>query len=133
MNGTTLFLIILIILIIVGVGIYLISTGNNNSPAPVTDTTNQQQTSQPPPNLTSAISIANFAFSPATLTVKVGTTVVWTNNDSVGHQIKSNTNAFGSNILNSGDRYQFTFNNAGTFGYICSIHPSMKGTIIVTQ
>jgi len=73
--------------------------------------------------------IKGFAFNPAVLNVKVGDTVTWTNNDSVAHTISGND--FKSNNLASGQSYSFTFTSAGTFDYICSIHPYMKGAIVV--
>lgn len=76
-----------------------------------------------------AITIKNFAFNPGILTVKQGTKVTWTNQDSMTHKIKSNT--FNSQGLNQGDKFEFTFNDKGSFDYICSIHPSMTGKIIV--
>lgn len=76
-----------------------------------------------------AIIIQNFAFTPATLSVKKGATVTWTNKDSAPHQIKST--AFNSSIMSNGQSFSFTFNEAGTFAYICSIHPSMAGKIVV--
>jgi plastocyanin len=75
------------------------------------------------------VSIQNFAFNPATLTVKKGATVTWTNNDPAQHQIKSAT--FNSSQLGKGQSFSFTFNDAGTFDYSCAIHPSMLGKIIV--
>ena len=78
---------------------------------------------------TKNIAIKNFAFSPAELTVKAGDTVIWTNEDSAPHSIKSKS--FNSNILQTGDAYQFKFDNTGVYDYICGIHPSMKGKIIV--
>jgi len=80
------------------------------------------------------IAIKEFAFTPATLTVKSGTTVTWTNNDSVPHAVVSDSGApvsFTSPALPMGTSYPFTFTQAGTYAYHCSIHPSMKGTIIV--
>lgn len=76
-----------------------------------------------------AITIQNFSFNPDTLTVKTGDTVTWTNNDSVNHQIKSDT--FNSVPLNTNQTFSFTFTNAGTYNYSCAIHPSMTGKIIV--
>ena len=59
-------------------------------------------------------------------------TVVWTNNDSVGHTITADQGAGpASGVINHGETYAFTFNTPGTFSYHCSIHPSMKGTVIV--
>lgn len=75
------------------------------------------------------ITIANFAFNPGSLTIKVGTKVTWINQDSTAHRIKSNT--FNSTDLNQGEKFEFTFNNPGSFDYICGIHPSMSGKIVV--
>lgn len=73
--------------------------------------------------------IQNYAFNPSTITISKGTTITWTNEDSSPHALKSDI--FESETLNNGDSFTYTFNDAGTFEYICSIHPSMKGTIVV--
>jgi amicyanin len=81
-----------------------------------------------------AVMIKNFAFSPATLTVKTGSTVTWTNQDAAPHQVASDPGtpvAFSSDSLANGASYQFTFTQPGTYTYHCTIHPNMKGTIIV--
>jgi plastocyanin len=89
-------------------------------------------TGTPAPSVSgAAATIENFAFSPATLTVKAGTTVTWTNRDSAPHTVTSDAGAFGSDTMPRGGTYQFTFSQPGTFTYHCSIHPSMKGTVIV--
>ena len=75
------------------------------------------------------INIQNFAFNPGTLTVKKGSTVTWTNNDSATHQIKSDS--FNSTGLANGQSFSFIFINTGSFDYSCAIHPSMTGKIIV--
>jgi plastocyanin len=81
----------------------------------------------------STIMIQNFAFSPASITVAKGTTVTWVNEDSVNHQVVSDSGAvFTSTSLPKGGSYSFNFNNPGTYPYHCSIHPSMKGAVIVT-
>ncbi|MCX6033853.1 MAG: cupredoxin domain-containing protein [Chloroflexi bacterium] len=77
------------------------------------------------------VSIASFAFDPATLTITTGTTVTWTNNDTVAHNVIGDDGSWGSNSLAKGDTFSFTFNKAGTFSYHCGIHPSMKATITV--
>jgi len=80
--------------------------------------------------------IKNFAFDPSTLTVKNGAVVKWTNQDGAPHTIVSDTGspvAFSSDSLATGATYSFTFTQPGTYMYHCSIHPSMKGTIIVTS
>ncbi len=82
------------------------------------------------PPASSSIEISGFAFSPAEVTVAKGTTVTWTNKDSVGHTITSSS--FDSGTISSGGKFSFTFAQAGTYDYYCAIHPSMKGKITVT-
>jgi plastocyanin len=79
----------------------------------------------------SAITIQNFAFAPASLTVKAGTTVTWTNNDSPTHSVKWADGAAGSSPLTTGSSYTRTFATPGTYAYVCGIHASMHGTIVV--
>jgi plastocyanin len=76
-----------------------------------------------------AIYIKNYAFDPKTLTVAVGTTVTWTNDDSATHRI--NSQIFNSSDLKPGSSFSYTFQSSGTYDYTCSLHPSMQGTIIV--
>ena len=81
-------------------------------------------------------SSGSFAFSPATLTIKAGTTVTWKNTTSVGHTVTSDDGkSFDSGTSNpiaaQGGTFSFTFTKAGTFAYHCEIHPFMKATIIV--
>ena len=81
----------------------------------------------------SSVSIANMAFSPASPTVAQGTTVTWTNNDSVAHTVTVDSGSGpNSGQLQPGQTYSFKFDQAGTFGYHCSIHPFMKATVVVT-
>lgn len=75
------------------------------------------------------ISVANFAFNPATMTINQGDTVAWTNQDSAPHQIWGSD--FKSGVLSNGQSFSFTFSKTGTFDYICSIHQSMKGQVLV--
>lgn len=79
-----------------------------------------------------AVDIDGFAFIPATLTVKAGTTVTWTNKDEDPHTVVSDGGAFRSQALGSGGTYSFAFPAAGTFDYVCSIHPFMHGSVVVT-
>jgi amicyanin len=81
---------------------------------------------------TNSVTIRGFAFNPATLTVKVGTTVTWTNEDAAPHTVTSVTGSeLGSSTLSTGQSYSHTFSTAGDFDYYCTIHPSMKAKIIV--
>lgn len=76
--------------------------------------------------------IQNFAFSPATITVAPGTTIVWTQKDTVGHTVTSDTHAWTqSALLNQNDTFPVTLTKAGTYTYHCAPHPYMKGTIVV--
>jgi plastocyanin len=78
-----------------------------------------------------AVQIANFTFKNPVVTVKPGTTVTWTNADDIPHTIVSKDGLFRSKVLDSGDRFSFTFAKPGQFGYFCSIHPHMTGMVIV--
>ena len=82
------------------------------------------------PVSTNAVDIQGFAFNPDTITITKGTTVTWTNKDSTAHTVKGT--AFTSGTLNQGQTYSQTFNEAGTFEYVCGIHASMKGKVIVS-
>ena len=107
-----------------------LSAGCSSSQSPATPTA----TTPVPAPVANSITIKNFAFSPAMLTVKTGSVVTWTNQDSVTHTIASDSGypvLFTSDPVASGATYKFTFIQPGTYNYHCSIHPSMKGTIIV--
>jgi len=78
-----------------------------------------------------AVQIANFTFKNPVVTVTPGTTVTWTNADDIPHTVVSKDGLFRSKVLDSGDRFSFTFAKPGQFGYFCSIHPHMTGMVIV--
>jgi plastocyanin len=80
---------------------------------------------------TKMVSIDNFTFSAKELTVAVGSTVRWINHDDIPHSIVARNAAFRSKALDTDDVYSFTFTSAGTFDYLCGLHPLMTGTIIV--
>ena len=102
--------------------------GGMAMPAPAT--TNAKGTSTPV--ATDAVGITDFKFSPATITVKAGSTVVWTNDDAIQHDVTFDGGGIASSVLNHSDTFSHTFPTAGTYHYICSIHPFMHGTVIVT-
>jgi plastocyanin len=77
------------------------------------------------------VEIKNLAFNPASILIFEGTTVIWTNNESFTHTVTSDTNVFDSGNINSGQTFDFTFNELGTFEYHCAIHPQMRGEITV--
>jgi plastocyanin len=80
---------------------------------------------------TTQIAITNFNFDPETITIKAGSTVTWTNQDSVAHTVVAQDGSWKSDNLAKGASFSYTFAKPGTYAYICSIHPTMKGTIIV--
>jgi plastocyanin len=82
---------------------------------------------------TAEVKIDNFSFGPAALTVPVGTTVTWTNRDDIPHTVVSTDDpkAFKSKVLDTDEKFSFTFSKAGTYSYFCSIHPKMTGKVIV--
>ena len=84
-----------------------------------------------PAPATMQVKIDNFTFSPQRVTVKAGTTVTWTNEDDIPHTVVANQKAFKSKVLDTDDKYTFTFTTAGTYDYFCSLHPHMTGTIVV--
>ena len=109
------------------------SPGTTTAP-PVTTPTAPPTTTTTPPTTTPAVAplaIRNFAFLPSTLVISVGTTVTVTNDDSVGHTWTSTTGAFNSGPLAPGASYSHTFTVAGTYPYMCDVHPFMTGTIVV--
>ena len=77
------------------------------------------------------VKVDNFSFGPATLTVAVGTTVTWTNRDDIPHTIVSTDKVFKSKVLDTDEKFSFTFDKAGTYPYFCSIHPKMTGSVVV--
>lgn len=77
------------------------------------------------------VKVDNFSFSPQTITIKPGTTVIWTNRDDIPHTVVSDDKVFKSKVLDTDEKFSFTFDKAGNFPYFCSIHPKMTGTVIV--
>ena len=80
---------------------------------------------------TAEVKIDNFSFGPAELTVPVGTTVTWTNRDDIPHTVVSTEGAFKSKVLDTDEKFSFTFSKAGSYPYFCSIHPKMTGKVVV--
>jgi plastocyanin len=77
------------------------------------------------------VKIDNFSFGPGTLTVPVGTTVTWTNQDDIPHTAVSTEGAFKSKVMDTDEKFSFTFSKAGNYPYFCSIHPKMTGKVVV--
>lgn len=113
----------ILFVILIAVIIILNNGSPNNSNSDTTPSGNAGEGS---------VEIKGFAFSPATLTVKIGDSVTWTNMDSAPHTVTSDSGSeLDSPTLSKGEIYSHTFNSAGTYNYYCTLHPSMKGKIIV--
>jgi len=84
---------------------------------------------QPP--VANAVKIDNFVFGPQTITVPVGTTVTWTNGDDIPHTAVSTDGVFKSKVMDTDEKFSYTFTKAGTYSYFCSIHPKMTGQVVV--
>ena len=102
-----------------------------------TDPTSAQPTPTPAPGNMQVVLITNnsngsFDFTPARLTIRVGTTVIWKNRSSAPHTVTSDDGTtFDSGTVPAGGTFHFTFKTAGTFSYHCNIHPYMRSMIIV--
>jgi plastocyanin len=90
---------------------------------------NAQQQQAPAKN--AEIKIDNFSFAPGTFTVAVGTTVTWINHDDIPHTAVSTDGVFKSKVMDTDEKFSYTFTKAGTYPYFCSVHPKMTGTIVV--
>jgi len=78
------------------------------------------------------VEIDNFAFSPQDLTIAAGTTVEWVNRDDIPHVVVSDDRkTFKSKVLDTDEKFSYTFTKPGTYTYFCSIHPKMTGKVIV--
>ena len=82
---------------------------------------------------TTEVKIDNFSFGPGTLTVPVGTTVTWANRDDIPHTVVSSDDpkAFKSRVMDTDEKFSFTFSKPGTYPYFCSVHPKMVGKVVV--
>lgn len=85
------------------------------------------------PAKTYQVAIQDFSFQPKMLTVPVGSTVVWTNEDEEPHTVVTAGNGFKSKALDTDDKFSFTFRKPGTYEYFCSVHPRMTGSIVVKE
>ena len=77
------------------------------------------------------VKIDNFSLAPATLEIKTGTKVTWTNADDIPHTVVSNDKIFKSKVLDTDEKFSFTFDKPGTYPYFCSLHPKMTAKVVV--
>lgn len=138
MKRSSLVGIVIAIVVVVAVVVFFVARQNTNdqtgTASPTANATVGNSTSPAASASGNAVEISGFAFSPASLSVKTGTTVTWTNKDSTDHTVTvdSGDGPKSSNIA-QGQTYSFTFSKAGTYKYHCSIHPDMTATVTVTD
>jgi plastocyanin len=80
---------------------------------------------------TAEVKIDNFVFGPAAIVVPVGATVTWINRDDIPHTVVSTEKVFKSKVLDTDEKFSYTFTKAGEYPYFCSIHPKMTGKVVV--
>ena len=86
---------------------------------------------QEKPASTAEVKIDNFSFGPAAITVPVGTSVTWVNRDDIPHTVVSTEKVFKSKVLDTDEKFSYTFTKPGEYPYFCSIHPKMTGKVVV--
>ena len=97
-------------------------------------TTTEQSTAPTSTGGGASVTMKDIQFNPTQVKIKTGQTVTWTNDDSVGHDVTADSFKSGSaGGINGGQSFQHTFKKAGTFSYVCTVHPGMKGTVVVTK
>jgi plastocyanin len=101
------------------------------SPEASSGISGQSITPQPPPANRVQVKIEQFAYSPRSLTVATGTTVVWINHDDAPHTVTEENRQFESMALDTDDAYEHRFDVPGTYRYFCALHPHMTGQITV--
>jgi plastocyanin len=140
MNGRGVRLAVVIVVVAIVIAGLLFFSGGSNPPA------NSNQNQQPDGNTTGSrrnageavdtdrVTIESFSFTPANISVKIGTRVTWINNDSTAHTVTERDGQPGpvSPNLNHNQSYSFRFIRAGSYHYHCTIHPEMTGTVTVT-
>jgi len=133
-------IVIIVLVVLAGGGAALVASQHTDKKNSATNNMNMStkknsDSSGSSPSATNTVTIQNFAFSPSNITVKKGTTVTWTNQDSIAHTVTESDGSTGPNSgnLENGESYSFIYNQTGTFTYHCAIHPDMVGTVKVTD
>jgi plastocyanin len=107
--------------------------GMTGTTAPPVTSASPTASASAAPQSANAVDITNFTFAPSTVTIPAGSTLTWTNHDEEPHTVAAGDGLFHSPGMGAGATYSFTFANPGTFDYVCSIHPFMHGTVVVTK
>jgi plastocyanin len=126
-------LILLAVIALAGVAACSSSASSAPSAAPASAAASAAPASAGAAGGSEDVTIQNFAFNPATISVKVGDKITWTNKDNTAHTVTfDDTSLTGSGNVNNGATFSNTFTTAGSFTYHCKIHPTMKGTVTVS-
>jgi plastocyanin len=153
MNRTVVIIIGAILAIALGVLVaWLLVASTRTANQPSTGTTSPAPQGSPSDNVpidpnaanpgdskTASVLIENSAFTPAKLTIKKGTTVTWTNNDNIGHNVVSDDDAPAggppktADVFGQGEVFSFTYDSVGIFPYHCAPHPFMQGAVEVVE
>lgn len=116
--------------LIVALGLLVFGCGGSGGAATTVSTAATTATTGAPSGAATVV-LKGFAFSPASITIKVGETVTWENQDGAAHNVIADDGSFKSADFGQGKTFSFTFTKAGTYPYSCHIHPDMKGTVVV--
>ena len=110
------------------------SSNSNSNSTPAAAPATSTPAAAPGAGGTVAVSMKNIQVAPKSVTAKVGQTVKWTNDDSVDHNVTATSGeTFKSKTFGQGATYAYKLDKAGTIKYVCTIHPGMEGTIVVTK
>ncbi len=135
-QGSALLIVVAVIaVVLLAIGLFYILNRQKTATAPNSSSATSTATPSSTGSTvtTNAVNIKNMAFTPDNITVKVGSTVTWTNEDNTVHTVTANDGSFASDSLANGKSYSHTFNTPGTYKYRCVIHPNMTGIVTVTQ
>ena len=101
--------------------------------APAAPPVARQDTANTEPGQTATVGISRMRFDAPSVTIEVGGSVVWKNNENMPHTVVASDGSFGSPQLGLGEEFTRIFDRAGTFGYYCSLHPMMRGEVVVVE
>ena len=121
---------VVIAIVIGGLILWLVAGRTNNSPT-ASPTPGGTSSGTPSAPAAQEVKIKNSSFQPGTLTIKAGSRITFSNEDSTAHTVTATDKSFDSGNLKAGENFQKTFDTVGTFDYLCTLHPNMKGKIIV--
>jgi len=119
-------------LMLIGIASLIAFKGISSAAQPKTSSGIRVDAMAPTPaDAPTQVMIDNFVFSPVSLTVKVGTQVTWINHDDIPHTVDSTQGKFKSAALDTDDKFEFRFTDAGEYPFYCRLHPKMTGKIVV--